>query len=106
MNLFNLNIDDNIVAWKEKILFPEKNDLKNFYSVNKNQLFPLLCWEVKYKNGNTILYNDDGNIIGNGIPTPNKGFSLSGFNDDSYPDPWLEWRLNANTWFKKWCNYY
>ena len=104
MNLITIKIDENIVAWKEKVLFPEKNDLKNFYSVDNNQHFPLLCWEVKYKNGNTILYNDDGNIIGNGIPAPNEGFSLSGYNDASYTDPWLEWRLNADSWLKKWCN--
>jgi|GEM_PF-6369183 len=104
MNLIRIKIDENMVVWKEKVLFLEKNDLKNFYSVDENQLFPLLCWEVKYKNGNTILYNNNGNIIGNGIPAPNEGFSLSGYNDASYPDPWLEWRLNADSWFKKWCN--
>jgi len=104
MNLDTINIDENIVACKEKVVFPEENDLKYFYSVDKNQLFPLSCWEVRYKDGNTILYNVDGSIIGNGIPAPNEGFSLSGFNDDNYPDPWLKYRLNADSWFKKWCD--
>ena len=104
MNLDTINIDENIIAWMEKVLFPEENDLKYFYSVDKNQVFPLLCWEVMYKDGNTILYNVDGNIIGSGIPAPNEGFSLSGYNDASYPDPWLEWRLNADSWLKKWCD--
>ncbi len=104
LNLKTIKIDENIIAWKEKVLFLEKNDLKNFYSVENSQVFPLLCWEVRYKNGSTILYNDIGEIIGRGIPAPNIGFSLSGYNDASYPDPWISWRLNADTWFKKWCN--
>lgn len=104
MNLNSVRINENFVLWKEKVLFLEKNDLKNFYSLEKNQDFPLLCWEIRYKNGHTILYNDFGEIIGKGIPAPNEGFSLSGYNDASYPDPWLDWRLNADSWFKKWCD--
>jgi hypothetical protein len=104
LNLNTIIIDENYISWEKKVLFPEKNDLTNFYSVDTNQLFPLLCWEVRYKNGNTILYDDNGNIIGYGIPTPNEGFSLSGYNDASYPDPWIDWRLNADSWFKKWCD--
>jgi hypothetical protein len=103
-NLKTIKIDENIIAWKEKVLFLDKNDLKNFYSVENSQVFPLICWEVRYKNGSTILYNDKGEIIGRGIPAPNIGFSLSGYNDASYPDPWISWRLNADTWFKNWCN--
>ncbi len=103
IDLNTIKIDENLVAWKEKVVFPEKIDLKSFYSVNEDQHFPLLCWEVRYINGITILYDDDENIIGSGIPAPNEGFSLSGYNDASYPDPWLQWRLNANNWFIKWC---
>jgi len=103
-NLNTIKTDENKVLWKEKVIYPEKNDLKNFYSIDKNQTFPLLCWEVRYNNGNTFLYNSDGKIIGKGLSAPNEGFSLSGYNDPSYPDPWISWRLNADTWFKKWCD--
>jgi len=104
MDLNTITTDENKVLWKEKVIFLEKNDLKNFYSIDKNQTFPLLCWEVRYKNGSTFLYNNDKKIIGKGIPAPNEGFSLTGYNDPSYPDPWISWRLNADTWFKKWCD--
>ncbi len=104
MNLDTFKIDETLVAWMEKVLFPEKNDLLYFYSIDKNQHFPLLCWEVRYKDGYTILYNNNGEIIGSGIPAPNEGFSLSGYNDESYPDPWIDWRLNADSWFKNWCD--
>jgi len=99
-----INIDKDLVAWREKVLFPEKNDLKIFYSVNDDQLFPLLCWEVRYINGNTILYDDEGVTIGEGIQAPYDGFSMSGYNDASWPDPWLDYRLSADNWFKKWCD--
>ncbi len=103
-DLNTIKIDENLVAWKEKVIFPEKNDLKSFYSVDDNQIFPILCWEVRCINGITILYDVDGEIIGKGIQAPYNGFSMSGYNDASWPDPWLDWRLNADSWFKKWCD--
>jgi len=100
-----IEFDNTDIAWKKLVIFLEKNDLNNFYSTDNNQEFPLLCWEIRYKNGKTSLINTNGQKIGEGVPAPSeyKGFSLSGYTQDTLPDGWIAWRQNANLWFKKWC---
>lgn len=100
-----IEIDKTDIAWKKLVIFPEENDLNYFYTIDKNQDFPLLCWEIRYKNGVTNLININGEKIGQGIPAPSeyKGFSLSGFYDSNSPDGWRVWRQNADIWFRKWC---
>ena len=101
-----INLDDTDIAWKNLVIFLEKNDLNNFYSIyNNNQEFPLVCWEVRYNNGITSLINKNGQRIGEGVPAPSeyKGFSLSGFCELNSPDGWRFWRDNADNWFQKWC---
>ena len=51
------------------------------------------------------MYDFDGELIGHGIPAPSYGFSLSGYNNASWPDPYLSYRQNADSWFTKWCTY-
>ena len=89
--------------WKMKVIFLEKRDCRDFYTFIPPQEYPFVCWEVRHTDGTTIMYNLEGEQIGYGIQAPYKGFSLSGFHEPSYPDPWLNWRLNADSWFSKWC---
>ena len=72
--------------WEKLIIFPDEKDCLNFYKFDNKIEYPIICWEVRYKNGNTILYDIDLIKIGCGIPAPSKGFSLSGYNDETYPD--------------------
>jgi len=89
--------------WKRAVVFPDDKDCTYFYTFDDIQKYPLVCWEVRHNDGDTILYNVDGEKIGHGIPAPSKGFSLSGYNDANWPDPWIEFRENADFWFAKWC---
>jgi hypothetical protein len=90
--------------WKQVVVFPNNEDLIYFYNFYFDQEFPLICWEVRHKDGATIIYDLDGNRIGSGIPAPINGFSLSGYNDESLPDPWFEFRQNADYYFSQWCD--
>jgi len=92
--------------WKMPVIFPDKRSCCwGFYSFYKNLSFPIACWEVRLKDGRTLLYDMEGNIIGEGIPAPTiKGYSLSGYNSPDSPDPWIGFRKSADKWFKKWCN--
>ncbi|HID24916.1 MAG TPA: hypothetical protein EYP23_00395 [Thermoplasmata archaeon] len=97
--------EPNDYFWKQKIIFLDDGDLTYFYTVFDSQEYPLLCWEVRHTDGTTILYDLNGNQIGHGIPAPSSnGFSLSGFHETSYPDPWIDFRLNADSWFSRWCD--
>ena len=90
---------------KQKIVFPDEMDCNFFYTFYEEQIYPVFCWEVWYKNGETILYDQVGQKIGYGIPTPSDGFSLSGYDyNPQYPDdPWIGYRKNADQYFEKWC---
>lgn len=91
-------------CWKELVIFPYEQDQTYFYEVNSDIDFPLICWEVRHNDGSTVLYDLEGNIIGNGIPTPFDGFSMSGFHETSWPDPWIDFRTNADSWYSIWCD--
>jgi hypothetical protein len=89
--------------WKQPVIFPDKDDCKKFYSFNQTISYPIVCWEVRHKDGSTIIYNYDGEIIGQGVPAPSyEAFSLSGYDKDVPHNPWNSWRANANEWFQKW----
>jgi hypothetical protein len=85
-------------------MFPDSSDLTYFYELYETQNFPLTCWEVRYKNGETNLFDTYGNQIGYAISSPYLGFSLSGFHEASWPDPWINFRLNADLWFGGWSD--
>ena len=91
--------------WKQKVVFSEENDCTNFYTFYEPQEYPLVCLEVRHIDGTTIMYRPDGTQIGHGIPAPqiHNGFSLSGYDQPSSPDPWIQFRQNADSWFTKWC---
>lgn len=89
--------------WKNAVVFPDENDCTYFYTFDDSIEYPLTCWEVRYKDGTTIMYEINGMEIGYGEPAPSKGFSLSGF-DSGAIDPWKAKRENADHWFKKWCS--
>jgi hypothetical protein len=72
--------------------------------LDTDQEFPLVCLEIRYFDGRTILYDYKGNRVGSGIPAPVEGFSLSGYHNVSWPDPWKRYRENADFWFSKWCD--
>ena len=89
--------------WKEAVIFPDEDDLGSFYQFTINQNYPVICWEVRHKDGSTLLYNQTGHIIGNGVASPSyTSFTLSGYDNSSPGDEWRLWRENANKWFIKW----
>jgi hypothetical protein len=61
------------------------------------------CWIVWHQSGGLVITIIDavtGAVLGNGIPPPYEGFSLSGpwdFNPCS--GTWTSWRQNAASWF-------
>ena len=91
--------------WKQKVVFPDEYDCTYFYTFYEPQEYPLVCLEVRHVDGTTIMYSFDGTQIGQGIPAPqvHNGFSLSGYDQPSSPDPWIQYRQNADSWFTKWC---
>jgi len=103
-NIDDTDFEPNEYFWKKKVLFSEPEDRSFFYEFYQSQEYPVICWEVRHTDGTTILYDIDGKIIGDGVPAPYNGFSMSGFHESSYPDPWLDWRLNANSWYTNWCD--
>ena len=90
--------------WMDTVIFNDEEDCTYFYTFNEVQEYPVLCHEVRHEDGTTILYSLDGNSIGQGIPAPSEGFSLSGYHNATWPDPWLPHRQNASYWFSKWCS--
>ncbi len=90
--------------WIKPIVFIEENDLTYFYKFYNEQKYPVSCLEVRTKQGETLLFDQNGIEIGCGIPTPYYGFSMSGFHEESWPDPWIEFRYNAYGWFTHWCD--
>ena len=80
-------------------------DYKNpFWKLDSSVKGDITCWVVYTDNGRTLLYDAvTGNKIGEGIPAPfDKAISLSGFHEDSWPDPWEGFRENGAYWYNKW----
>lgn len=91
--------------WKKRVVFPDEDDCKHFYSFNVSLEYPIVCWEVRHTDGRTVMYDSGGKQIGFGVPAPSLvAFSLSGYDKDVPHDPWYEWRINADKWFRKWVN--
>ncbi|MEA2054389.1 MAG: hypothetical protein U9O96_04650 [Candidatus Thermoplasmatota archaeon] len=91
--------------WKKPVIFVDEKDLGYFYTFYNNQDYPTVCLEVRQVDGTTVLYDFEGNIIGDGISTPSeKGFSLNGYDKEVGPGCWMSWRINADRWFKVWCD--
>ena len=100
---WNMSFKPSFYYWKEKVIFLEKNDTGYFYTFFNEVKYPVICWEVRYIDGRTILYSPEGEPIGKGIPAPSeKAFCMNGFCSDEYPGGYMPWRRNAQSWFKKW----
>lgn len=99
----NKNIVTETIYWKQLVIFPDEDDCKNMYTFTQKTKYPILCWEVRYLNGTTTLFDSNGKQIGYGVPTPSyNAFTLSGYDNNPPHDPWGSWRANANKWFNKW----
>ncbi len=86
--------------WKRKVVFPDEDDYSFFYSFYDPVVFPVFCWEVRYTDGTTILYDLNGERIGRGVQAPTtvtRGLTLVGAGD---PD-WAQWMHNAYGWYMK-----
>jgi hypothetical protein len=59
--------------WKIVAVFLEQEDIDDFYTFFNAHEYPLICWEVRYYDGTTIMYDLDGNEIGYGVPVPSDG---------------------------------
>ena len=85
--------------WKRKIVFIDKEDCGFFYTFYKDQKYPLFCWEVRYCNGETHIFDVNETPIGYGITAPSeRGFVTQGYGDYK----WRYWRENAQIWYNKW----
>jgi hypothetical protein len=99
----NKDFEPENIYWKQLVIFPDEDDCKNMYKFIQKTQYPIACWEVRFKNGTTSMYDSNGQQIGYGIPTPSyEVLTLSGYDKDSPHDPWRSWRANADKWFNKW----
>lgn len=104
--------------WKKVVLFVDEEDLdffedgSSFYTFFDADEYPLVCWEVRYTDGTTVMYDLDGNLIGYGVPAPTDyGYLFSGYNYDwlckyfGLCDTWAAWRNDANDFYSNWTSY-
>ena len=99
----NKDFEPEDIYWKQLVIFPDEDDCKNIYNFTEKTEYPIACWEVRYKNGTTRMYDSNGQQIGYGVPAPSyKSVTLSGYDKGTPHDPWRNWRMNAYYWFFKW----
>jgi hypothetical protein len=105
--------------WKKVVLFVDEEDLgffedgSSFYTFFDADEYPLVCWEVRYTDGTTVMYDLDGNLIGYGVPAPSDyGYLFSGYDCNWWCkyfglscDIWSQYRDNANYWYSEWIDY-
>jgi len=93
----------NNYLWKRVVVFPDEDDSGIFCTFYAPVEYPLVCWEIRYVDGTTVLYNLNGERIGREVQAPTVGLAVQGHGD---PD-WYPWRENAQEWYGKWgghCN--
>ena len=81
-------------SWKKKVFFTDEEDCTHFYTFYDSQVYPKVCLEKRFTDGQTRLYSFDGEQIGHGIPAPSNGFSLSGYASEYWPDTWKDMQVN------------
>jgi len=86
--------------WKKAVVFPDEDDSGIYCTFYVPVDYPLVCWEVRYTDGTTILYDSSGSEIGDAVPAPSQGCTLRGWGDSR----WNSWRNNAKGWYDKWCS--
>ena len=95
------NFEPDNCHWTKLVIFPDHEDLTYFYRFIVSPQFPVICWEVRYLNGSTILYDLDKQKIGCGVTAPSsQSIILRGYGDPQ----WEAWRGNAIEWYRQWCN--
>jgi hypothetical protein len=107
--------------WKKVVMFVDEEDrgslgdffegsvleglpLYSFYGVVE---YPLVCWEVRYADGSTVVYDLDGNRIGHGnIAAPSsKGYVAHGTDPNPiYPIAWEIAAADAYLWYSQWTD--
>lgn len=107
--------------WKKVVLFVEEEDrgslgdffdgspleglpLYDFFDVVE---YPLVCWEVRYADGSTVMYDLDGNRIGHAmIAAPSaKGYLACGTDEEWYHEAaWIVAGADANYWYSRWTD--
>jgi len=106
-------------CWKKVVLFVDEQDLdffedgSSFYTFFDADEYPLVCWEVRYVDGTTVMYDLEGNLIGYGVPTPTEyGYLFSGYDWGNLMcqwfglcDTWAAWRNDANDFYANWTSY-
>ena len=110
--------------WKKVVLFVDQDDrgsLGDFFagsSLEGSPLYefieaveyPLVCWEVRYPDGSTVMYDLNGTQIGHAMITaPSaKGYLASGTDIEwrrYITEPaWLIAGYNANYWYSRWTD--
>jgi len=88
--------------WKKKVIFMDEKDCMNFYKFNKKVDYPVYCLEVRFQDGKTRLYDNNGYEIGYGITAPSEGFLLTGPHEGN--DVWDYLRSNAEKYYSKWTD--
>lgn len=89
--------------WKKVVAFLDDTDPGHFYTFYEIPEYPLICWEVRYTDGTTRMYNLYGNRIGHGIPAPStRAYSLSGTHLGQ--DEWQRFRENTHHYFRQWVS--
>lgn len=112
---------DGEYIWKKVVLFVEEEDcglLGDFFKGSPLEdsplyafldavRYPLVCWEVRYTDGTTVMYGLDGNRIGHAmIAAPSaKGYLASGTSEVwSHELAWKVARNSANFWYSRWTD--
>jgi len=110
--------------WEKVVLFVDQDDrgsLGDFFagsSLEGGPLYdfieaveyPLVCWEVRYPDGSTVMYDLNGTQIGHAMITaPSaKGYLASGTDIQwrrHITEPaWLIAGYNANYWYSRWTD--
>lgn len=115
---------DGAYIWKKVVLFVDEEDcgsLGDFfdgsplegsplYDFIEAVEYPLVCWEVRYPDGSTVMYDLNGTQIGHAMITaPSaKGYLASGTDIQwrrHITEPaWLIAGYNANYWYSRWTD--
>ena len=90
--------------WKKMVVFMDEELVDNNYYLRVDD-FPIYGWEVRYENGETDIYDTEGNVIGYCTPTPSVAFSMNGpsnLNSDTCSCSWYYHRSIAESYFEEW----
>jgi len=109
----NFNTDFSSVSidnyyWNQKVIFLDEKNTTSFYQFNGIVEYPVLCLEVRFEDGRTVLYDNSGEEIGSGIPAPSEAFLMTGpyTENDSGKGNWNSMCSNAEIFYSRWSDSY